>query len=208
MRTMTDQLARRLPAVVALLAASSLLCGCGVFFVARQGTKLYNELSNRNETLAKQRDTMRAQLWPELQAFCRKTPDVPPAAALPVTQVAFDEGTAALVSDDAMRSLPGVSAERAPLREGRPAADQAFVFLDRSSLRSEPALTLTAHTLRIEDRGGRLLGRATQFAFDWQAQTTTEYRSCAEVLAQAAPPGAEPPTRPDLTLLGRAFGTR
>jgi hypothetical protein len=198
---------RRVLRVLALLLVLAPLGGCGVLFIARQGTKLFNEISERNHTLETQRTTLRASLWPELQARCRATPDVLPAAPLSHAQAVFDPSVLALLRDDQIAALPVASASRQPVITPRPEGVDAFVLLVRSVLRNDPALSLTAFTLRAEDRAGRLLGRQTQFAVDWPGQTRTEYHPCSELLAGNTVPTSGA-AQPDLTLLGRLFGPR
>lgn len=193
----------------AALAAALLLAGCGPFMVVRQGSKVFGEISERNQSLAKQKEAAWAQLWPELQHRCQEAAvERPPGTVARRASVVFDS------TDEELTVPPGVTgqldlakARWSALKYEHPADADYLVFWDRRILRSEPLLTLEEHTLRIDDRAGRTVGTDTQFALHWQGAVRPEYLRCARMPAE---PGPRPPVAkaPDFGLLFELFGRR
>jgi hypothetical protein len=192
----------------AVLALAAALAGCGPFMVYRQGSKVFSEISERNKTLAADKEKMLAQLSPLLQSRCRAVAGQAPVRTGIHTEAAvvFDSTDPELTVPVAVtRQLKLRRARWAALKYERPADADYLVFWQSQATRSEPLLTLEEHTLRVEDKAGRAVGADTQFAFHWQGAMKPEYLRCSVVLAASATPPSTMPA-PDFGLLYELFG--
>ncbi|MED5618505.1 hypothetical protein [Ideonella sp. BN130291] len=199
---------RRMWRAGVMLTMAAALAACGPFMVYRQGSKVFSEIGERNKTLAAEKEKMLARLSPELQARCRAVAADTPARVTVATPpaVVFNSADPELTVPVAVtRQLKLRRARWAELQYNRPADADYLVFWQRQVTRSEPLLTLEEHTLRVEDKTGRPVGRDTQFALHWQGAMQPEYLRCARVLAGGSD-RLQPTPAPDFALLYDLFG--
>ncbi|GAA0748486.1 hypothetical protein GCM10009107_18040 [Ideonella azotifigens] len=200
--------------------ASLGLSGCGAFFAARMAR---NVVGDRNDLLQAQREATWLALWPALQARCQAlAAELPSPAALPLkaptARLLLDTRGLSEPDDNVLlppravlKTLAVASTQRASLSPGQAPDDADYVVgWRRMSLPTDwpQSLTsLTALSLQVKDRDGRLLAQDNSFALEWLGGLQPEYHSCYRLQRTAAAhPKGE--AAPDFIFLKEVFGVR